>query len=46
MENGVEKENEQRKILIGSYIFIFAACLASIYMLALRIKESRKNKNI
>lgn len=42
----VEKENEQRKILIGSYIFIFAACLASIYMLALRIKESRKNKNI
>ena len=36
----VEKEYEQRKVLIGSCIFIFVVCLISIYMFVQRIKGS------
>lgn len=42
----VEKENEQRKAHIISYIFILAACLVSIYLFVKRIKESNSNKNM
>ena len=38
----VEKEYEQRKVLIGSCIFIFVVCLISIYMFVQRIKGSYK----